>query len=328
MGRARAVGRVILRPSALAGVLGVLGLGLVSCVVAQRDLGAGDHLDPAVHFDRSPSIARIAYGPDPQQHLDVFLPDGEPKGTLVWFHSGGWASGDQVHVDDLIGTFVDRGYALVAADYRFVPEFRAPEVTADADRVVRFVRAHRAEWGAPSGPLVLTGGSAGAHLALLLAAAPGVFAAPDLPADLRSRDPRVDGVISFVGPSDLPAYLTGGVFGADAVENFLGCRGVDSTQPALPRCPAGWAARFSPLEWASLAAYVHEPLPPAFISCGELDELVPPAVQCTPLALEWQRSAGVASTWFSIVPGEEHNITYGVNSTALYAWMDLVAGRP
>ena len=315
------------RRAALAGPLALLlGLLLTSCVVGQKDLGAADHLDPNVHFDRSAAFAMVPYGPDPQQHLDVYLPDGDVRGTLIWFHAGGWATGDQVAIDALIGTFVDRGYALVAADYRFAPQFRAPELAADADRVVRFVKVHRGEWGAPTGPVVLTGGSAGGNLALLAAAAPGVFAG-DLPEELRAQSPQVDGVISFVGPSDLPAYLTGGVLGAALVEDFLGCHGVDSTHTELPPCEPGRAALYSPLVWASFAAMVHATLPPAFLSCGELDDLVPPPVQCTPLALDWQRSAGAPWTWYSVVSGEGHNLTYGVNSTDLHAWMELVTAR-
>lgn len=320
-------GRPVRMRSALAGIVLLLAVGFGACMVNQRALDPADRLDPSITFDHTPTFARIRYGPDPQHHLDVHLPSGLPLGTIVWFHSGGWGSGDQVNVDALVGTSLDRGYAIVTADYRFVPEVRAPEIAADADRVVRFVRAHRAEWGAPDGPLILAGGSAGGHIALLAAAAPGVFAAADLPEDLRVVDPHVDGVISMVGPSDLDAYLTGGIFGQEMIENLLGCSGAATPLLALPTCEPGEASAFSPLHWATFATFLHAVLPPAFLAYGSDDGLVPPASQGTPLALAWQRSAGASWTWYAVVQGEGHNLTYGVNSTAFHAWIDRVTER-
>ena len=308
-------------------VVAALGLLLASCMVNQTALDPADKLDPSYVFDATPSIPRVRYGPDPQNHLDVFEPDGETSGIVMWFHSGGWGSGDQTNVDALVGSLLDRGYAIVTVDYRFVPEFRAAEIAADADRAVRFVRAHRVEWGAPNGPLIVAGGSAGGHIALLAAAAPGVFAGPELPPELRDQDPHVDGVISLVGPSDLGWYLTGNIFGDEMIENFLGCSGAVTPRLALPTCSPGQAEAFSPLSWAYFATFVHAALPPVFLAYGETDGLVPPASQGTPIALVWQRSAGPEWTWYSIVQGEGHNLTYGVNSTAFYEWVQRVTDR-
>ncbi len=298
-----------------------------ACMVNQTALAPADRLDPGFTFHGAPTVALVPYGPDPQQHLDVFEPTGDALGIVVWFHSGGWGGGDQTNVDALVGSLLDRGYMIVTVDYRFVPDVRAPDIAADADRAIRFVRAHREEWNAPNGPLIISGGSAGGHIALLAAAAPGVFSAPDLPDELRSQDPHVDGVISLVGPSDLPWYLTGNVFGDEMIENFLGCSGSVTPRLPLTTCMPGEAAAFSPLAWAYFATFVHATLPPAFLAYGEADVLVPPASQGTPIALVWQLSAGPEWTWYSIVQGEGHNLTYGVNSTAFYEWVRQVTAR-
>ena len=34
-------------------------------------------------------LKNIAYGNDPAQHLDIYLPDGEVKTTFIYFHGGG-----------------------------------------------------------------------------------------------------------------------------------------------------------------------------------------------------------------------------------------------
>ncbi len=320
---------VRVRRFAVSGLVIVVALGLLlaSCMVNQTALDPADRLDPGYTFDPEPSIGRVRYGPDPQHHLDVFAPAGDALGIVMWFHSGGWGSGDQTNVDALVGSLHDRGYMIVTVDYRFVPDVRAPEIAADADRAIRFVRAHRDEWNAPTGPVIVAGGSAGGHIALLAAAAPGVFAGANLPDELRSQDPHVDGVISLVGPSDLPWYLTGNVFGDEMIENFLGCSGAVTPRLPLPTCTPGQAEAFSPLSWAYFAGYVHATLPPVFLAYGETDALVPPASQGTPIALVWQRSAGPEWTWYAIVQGEGHNLTYGVNSTAFYEWVHRVTER-
>lgn len=298
-----------------------------ACLVNQNALAPADRLAVGTLFTASPSIALVPYGPDPQQHLDVFEPSGDALGIVIWFHSGGWGGGDQTNVDALVGSLLKRGYMIVSVDYRFVPDVRAPDIAADADRAIRFVRAHRDEWHAPNGPLILSGGSAGGHIALLAAAAPGMFSASDLPDELRSQDPHVDGVISLVGPSDLPWYLTGNVFGDAMIENLLGCSGSITPRLPLPTCTTGAAEAFSPLSWAYFASFVHATLPPVFLAYGETDGLVPPASQGTPIALVWQRSAGPEWTWYSIVQGEGHDLTYGVNSTAFYEWVRQVTER-
>jgi len=304
-----------------------LGLLLASCMVNQTALDPADRLDPGYTFNPASSIGRVRYGPDPQNHIDVFEPAGDPLGIVMWFHSGGWGSGDQTNVDALVGSLLDRGYMIVTVDYRFVPDVRAPEIAADADRAVRFVRAHRDEWHAPTGPVIVAVGAAGGHIALLAAAAPGVFAGANLPDELRSQDPHVDGVISFVGPSDLPWYLTGNIFGDEMIENFLGCSGAVTPRLPLPTCTPGQAEAFNPLSWAYFATYVHATLPPVFLAYGETDALVPPASQGTPIALVWERSAGPEWTWYAVVQGEGHNLTYGVNSTAFYEWVRRVTER-
>jgi len=94
-------------------VVVALGLLLASCMVNQTALDPADRLDPGNTFNAAPSIGRVRYGPDPQNHLDVFEPVGDALGIVMWFHSGGWGSGDQTNVDALVGSLLDRGYIIV-----------------------------------------------------------------------------------------------------------------------------------------------------------------------------------------------------------------------
>ncbi|HBU01336.1 MAG TPA: hypothetical protein DEB20_02015, partial [Acidimicrobiaceae bacterium] len=119
---------------------------------------------------------------------------------------------------------VDRGYAVASVNYRLAPGVTAEQMLGDGDQAVRFIKANRSSWGAGAGKVIASGGSAGGTIALLLAAAPGYFAAAG-PGPLSGIDPKVDAVISLVGPSDLRSYIEGstGGWGPGVAEGFLGC---------------------------------------------------------------------------------------------------------
>lgn len=95
------------------------------------------------------------------QQVFTLEPQGEPKGTLVWFHGGGWRI-------PLGEDTLDWGQALVEAtgcrvilpDYPVAPETIYPELNGWCCAFWRSV------WQSTEGPLFLGGDSAGAHLAL------------------------------------------------------------------------------------------------------------------------------------------------------------------
>lgn len=308
------------------------------CYVNQNGLWAADRLSPDAPTQLAPTRAMVAYGPLPDQHLNLHLPDrtrfAHPVGVIMWLHSGGWCCGDQIHTDPLILDMVSQGYAVVAIDYRRTPQFHLPAIASDVDRAIRFVKSKRAEWGIDHGTLVLGGGSAGGHLALLASTAPNVFVASNLPADLRAIDPHVDATIAFVGPSDLRPYVAGqitseGINGPALVENLLSCsdRGtVDhATGLVYPRCTDSQVLRGSPLFWAAFDVFTGAKLPPVYLAYSEVDGLVPPSSQAEPLARMWQESAGFLATWLDLPPDAGHNISYGVNRTAFLRWMRTFA---
>ena len=313
-------------------IVGLIALLSSSCVVNQNGLWASDKLPPDTPVTRVPSLRDVAYGPDPANRLDVYLPTVPQIGVIVYFHSGGWCCGDKTEIDQMILSEVERGYAVVAANFRSSFSASAAQQLADADRVVRFTRANRARWGAGEGKVLVSGGSAGGNIALLLGSAPGVFAGRDLPADLAAADPHVDGVISLVGPSDLRPYLAGaipvaGFDGQALVEDFLDCsdRGRVEGGRLMPRCDQGTVLRYSPLFWAVISAMSGGGLPPVYLADGRLDVLVPPDSQAVPLAAWWQLSAGFLATYLDIPPWAGHNLTFDLNKTAFDLWLRLFA---
>lgn len=340
----------------LAGVL------LWGCWVNQDELWSSDRLPLTSPTSLVPTRADIAYGPLQEQRLDLYLPETAPRGVIVWLHAGGWCCGDKSDVDPLILSTIEKGFAVASANYRLVPSVSAEQQMSDVDRAIRFVKATRESWGVGADHVVVAGGSAGGNLALLAAGAPGYFAGSEL-GSLTGVDPRVDAVISLVGPSDLRWYVDGSIggWGPPLVEGFLGCSNrdpdpsstvliadredslstaalleleptiaLDDVPPAmvpLPRCDAGRVLTFSPVFWAALTVFLGGPqLPPAYLAYGDLDDLVPAPSQGVVLHDWWAEGGDWLATYYDNPPNGGHNLSFEVNASAFYLWLGLFAG--
>ena len=302
---------------------------LSSCLVNRNNISTSDKLPITAPTKPTPTRNNVTYGPESHQHLDIYKSSETPRGTIVFFHAGGWCCGDDDDVDALILSQIDRGFAVVSVHYGLALEETAEEMNDDADRSIRWVKAHESEWSAQGKPVLVAGGSAGGNVALLMGSAPGVFVELDLPPDLAEMSPKVDGVISFVGPSDLRPYLNGkippaGLDGQQLVEEYLDCSNRGSfqsgTRTPMPACTELRSLVFSPLFWASLHVWDSD-LPPVYLGYGVNDVLVPPSSQAIPIADVWAMSAGSANTWLDLA-SSDHDVTFELNATAFNRWMD------
>jgi arylformamidase len=100
----------------------------------------------------------LAYGPSPREKLDLFLPEGTPKGTVVFVHGGYWHLFSKAHWSHLAAGPLARGYAVAMPSYTLAPAARLAEITAEVARAMWFVGTR------VPGPMVVTGHSAGGHL--------------------------------------------------------------------------------------------------------------------------------------------------------------------
>ncbi|MEW2354436.1 alpha/beta hydrolase [Spirillospora sp. NPDC029432] len=107
--------------------------------------------DAAVPVDGAEIGARI-YRPEP----------GSARGTLVYFHGGGWVTGDLDYSDELCRHLAhDARCTVVSVDYRLAPEHPFPTPFDDARRALAWAAGHVAG----GGPLGVGGDSAGGNLA-------------------------------------------------------------------------------------------------------------------------------------------------------------------
>ena len=100
----------------------------------------------------------LAYGTAERQRFDLFHPEGQPRGLMVFVHGGYWKSFHRQEWSHLAAGALARGWACAMPSYTLAPQVRIAQMTAEVANAVRTAQARIA------GPVVVTGHSAGGHL--------------------------------------------------------------------------------------------------------------------------------------------------------------------
>lgn len=200
--------------------------------------------------------------------MDVFKP-AKPNGIgVIWMVSGGWKS-DHNDISPVIASiFTRKGQTVFAVVHGTQPRFTLPEIVADIHRAVRFIRTNAKRFGVDPNRLAASGGSAGGHLTMMMAAygGPGDPAAKD-PVDRASS--AVQAAAAFYPPTD---FLNYGAAGSSCLDNpayrvYLHVFGVDEKTPAEEREKI--ARAMSPIYGLTAGS------PPTLLIHGDADRLVP-----------------------------------------------------
>ena len=101
----------------------------------------------------------LRYGPKPRNGFDLFRPETEAKGLLVFLHGGYWLQFGRESWSHLAAGAVARGWVVVMPSYTLAPQARIGQIVAEVAEAVRSASA------LVPGPVVVTGHSAGGHLA-------------------------------------------------------------------------------------------------------------------------------------------------------------------
>ncbi|MGA7382204.1 MAG: alpha/beta hydrolase [Terriglobales bacterium] len=121
-----------------------------------------------------PADAHVAYGPDPNQFGDIRLPKAKgPFPLLMNIHGGFWrAKYDRAHVGHLCAALTAKGLATWNIEYRRVgnPGGGWPGTFDDVRSAYRFLPQLAKRYSIDASKVVVMGHSAGAQLALCLAA--------------------------------------------------------------------------------------------------------------------------------------------------------------
>jgi len=140
----------------------------------------------------------LAYGADPRQKLDVYVPHGltGPAPVLLFFYGGAWSSGSRAEYRAFGQAFASKGIVTVVADYRLYPQVTYPAFVQDAAGALAYVQAHVAAYGGDPGRIFIAGHSAGAYNAVMLAAEPQFIEAEG------GKPGWIRGVVGIAGPYD------------------------------------------------------------------------------------------------------------------------------
>lgn len=103
---------------------------------------------------------------------DIVVPKGnDPHPVLIYFHGGGWVSGNPISHRKLCMQFAEAGFLTINVDYRLAPENPYPAAVEDCTFAVHWVRQNAAHYGGDASRLALGGDSAGGNLAAAVSVA-------------------------------------------------------------------------------------------------------------------------------------------------------------
>lgn len=208
----------------------------------------------------------VPYGEHERQIIDIYIPKN-PKtknGFVLIVHGGGWSDGDKTIHNPDVEHWSGLGYACGTMNYRFVSEnITIFNELDDITSALETVKEKCGEYGFDLKKLLLSGGSAGAHLSLMYAYT-RKDTAPVTPVAVCCQCPPVD-----CSQAD---FLMGmkGEFENWKYEVLSKCCGVVLNKDNFLN-----EASQQKLKEMSPVTYLNESCVPTAVSHGICDELVP-----------------------------------------------------
>jgi len=237
---------------------------------------------------------RYAPGAGRRHLLDVYAPRGGTRGApvLLQIHGGAWMTGNKRTQGRLVMNRLARsGWVCVAINYQLSPRVRYPEHLVDCKRALAWIREHGAEFGGDPARVAVTGGSAGGHLAALVALTAND---PAFQPGFETVDTSVVACVSMYG-----AYMLGELFAVTGWGRRLGAW--------MGRVVAGVDVRThrAVYDSASPLGAIHPDAPPFLVCHGTGDNLVP-VVQARAFVLALREVAQPDTVVYVELPGAPH----------------------
>jgi acetyl esterase/lipase len=209
---------------------------------------------PAVVPDSVLLEADIPYDHYKETVLDILQPkeqSTEKRPGVILIHGGGWVNGTkEQRVEYAALKYVAHGFVVANVEYRLASVAPAPAAVSDVLKAAQWFHKNAGKYRVDTNRIVVTGDSAGGHLALMVAMTPR---------SARLGPPaKIAAVVNFYGITDVADQLEG---------------------PHLQKYAVTWvpeqegrrelAKRVSPI------TYVRKGLPPILTLHGDMDKTVP-----------------------------------------------------
>jgi acetyl esterase/lipase len=277
-------------------------------------------------------VKNIVYAPGAgrRHRLDVWHAKSNVERAPVLFqiHGGAWMVGDKgQQALPLMLHLAAEGWVCVAANYRLSPRVAFPDHLVDCKLALRWIREHIADYGGDPDFVVVTGGSAGGHLAALLALTPNDS---ELQPGFEDVDTSVTACVPFYGVYDL-------------VEEFdprgrAGARG-ERVGQWFARRIAGATIEEDQDRFVQMSpiGHVGPHAPPFFVIHGSRDNLVP--VEQARRFVAALRAVSTQPVLYAEIPGAAHafevfhsvrteNVVNGVDRFLAWSHSAYRARRP
>ncbi|HWX93776.1 MAG TPA: alpha/beta hydrolase [Terriglobales bacterium] len=269
-------------------------------------------------YEISPNITYIVAN-NFEAKLDVYRPRSakSPVPVVMFIHGGGWVGGTKEDSALALLPYLHMGFAAVNVEYRLGKVSLAPAAAEDCLCAVHWVGVNAKKYNFDLNKVIVTGGSAGGHLALTTAMIPASAGFESECAYQEDESwsgpwtdvrPRVAAVVNWFGITDVVDMLQGAPNTRSYAVSWLG---------SLPN-REDLAKRLSPL------TYVRAGLPPILTIHGDADHIVPysHAVRLH----EALNKVGVKNQLFTIAGGGHGDFTLDQEMKAYEAIHAFLAG--
>ncbi len=195
--------------------------------------------------------------------LDVYRPASHPQRcpVLLQIHGGGWVTGSKnEQALPLMLQLAAHGWVCVTANYRLSPHATFPDHLVDVKKALVWIKENITEHGGDPSFVVVTGGSAGGHLAAMVALTQND---PAFQPGFESKDTSVQGCVPFYGVYDFLDRSR--VWPHTGLQRVLERQVLKGSREEIAEL---W-------EQASPLSHVRTDAPPFFVVHGTSDSLVP-----------------------------------------------------